>query len=55
MKSRIAEQSERAMLDSVRRLTPEQRLNAFLEHCRLIASLERAGRRQPSRQPPGSK
>jgi hypothetical protein len=30
----------------MRRLTPEERLNAFLEHCQLLMELYNAGREQ---------
>jgi len=33
-----------ALLDTMRRMTPEQRLDAFLEHCQLIMELYDAGR-----------
>jgi hypothetical protein len=46
MKSRIAEQAEQALLESMRRLTREERLNAFLQHCQLMMSLYQVGERQ---------
>jgi hypothetical protein len=54
MKSRVAEQAEQALLETMRRLTPEERLNAFLEHCQLMMSLHRAGERQRPRPHPTS-
>jgi hypothetical protein len=43
MKSRIAEQARQAQVADVRRMTPEQRLMAYLTHCQLMAKLQRAG------------
>jgi len=33
------------LVDATQALTPEQRLEAFLEHCQLVAELYEAGRR----------
>lgn len=44
MESRLARQAEAALLDTMRRMTPEQRLDAFLEHCQLVMELYDAGR-----------
>jgi hypothetical protein len=46
MESRVAQYSERSLLEAMRRLTPEERLNAFLEHCQLVMELYNAGREQ---------
>ena len=43
MKSKLAEKAERALIDATQKLSPEERLNAFLEHCRLITELSEAG------------
>jgi hypothetical protein len=43
MESRLARQAEAALLDTMRRMTPEQRLDAFLEHCQLVMELYDAG------------
>jgi hypothetical protein len=45
MKSKIATASKRDLLVQVRRLTPEQRLEAFLVHSRLVTELYHAGQR----------
>lgn len=45
MDSKIATISKRALLVQVQRLTPEQRLEAFLVHSRLVTELYRAGLR----------
>jgi hypothetical protein len=42
MESKLAQEVERALIESVRQWTAEQRLNAFLAHCRLMAELYRA-------------
>lgn len=43
MHSRVAEQAKRSLQESMRRLTPEERLNAFLEHCQLVMELYKVG------------
>lgn len=43
MNSKLALQQKEAVFRAVRQLTPEQRLNAFLTHCRLVTCLYRAG------------
>jgi hypothetical protein len=48
MKSKIATAGKRALLVQARRLTPEQRLEAFLVHSRLVTELYRAGQRHRS-------
>jgi hypothetical protein len=48
MRSRLAEQSKRSLLAANQRLTPEQRLEAFLVHCRLMMDLLRAVERARS-------
>jgi hypothetical protein len=45
MKSKLAEAADRALVDATQRLSPEQRVNAFLAHCRLITQLYEAGRK----------
>ena len=45
MDSRLANEADRALIETARRLTPEERLNAFLVHCRLLAELYQAGER----------
>ena len=35
MESKLAKQAEKALVEATQRLRPEERLNAFLEHCRL--------------------
>jgi hypothetical protein len=43
MKSRLAQQTEQSLIEAAQRLTPEQRLAAFVTHCRLVDALRRAG------------
>jgi len=43
MESKLGKQVEQAMIEDVRRLTPEQRLDAFAAHCQLMMELYIAG------------
>jgi hypothetical protein len=43
MESKVAKEARLALLADARRLTPEQRLNAFLAHCQLVMELYAAG------------
>jgi len=42
--SKLADKARESLMDSERRLTPAQRLEAFLEHNQLLAALHLAGR-----------
>jgi len=44
LSSKVGEGAREALLETARRLTPEQRLDAHLQHNRLVAELHRAGR-----------
>jgi hypothetical protein len=44
MHSKIAREAKAALLAATQRLTPENRLNAFLKHCRLMMEFRHAGR-----------
>jgi hypothetical protein len=44
MKSRLAEQARQERLEQERRMTPEQRLLAFMHHSQLMTQLYLAGR-----------
>jgi hypothetical protein len=44
MESKLAREARAALAATIQRLTPEQRLNAFLQHCQLMAALRQAGR-----------
>jgi hypothetical protein len=54
MESKLAQEIDLALVLAMRRLTPEQRLDAFLEHCELMMELFQAGQRArlTSRNPP---
>jgi hypothetical protein len=43
MQSKLAQEARRALLADAQLLTPEERLNAFLEHCQLMIALYEAG------------
>jgi len=44
MESKLAQQAREDLIAATRSLTPEQRLEAYLRHCRLVTKLYRAGR-----------
>lgn len=44
MESEVAREAERELIRATQRLTPEQRVNAFLAHCRLVMELHQAGK-----------
>jgi hypothetical protein len=46
MESKLRKQVERAMIEDVRRLTHEQRLEAFAAHSRSMTELYLAGKRR---------
>lgn len=52
MESQIAKEAERSLIEATQRLSPEERLNAYLEHCRLMMELYEAGRGLHSRPSP---
>jgi hypothetical protein len=43
MKSLLADAARRSLSEDAKRMTPEQRLAAFLAHCQLMAQLHSAG------------
>jgi hypothetical protein len=43
MRSKLADAARRSQREALRRVTPEQRLAAFLAHCQLMAQLQLAG------------
>lgn len=45
MDSKLAAEAAQALLAAAERLSPEERLNAFLEHCQLVVPLYEAGER----------
>jgi predicted XRE-type DNA-binding protein len=42
--STLADEARDSLIESTRRLTPEQRLDSFLEHSQLVSELHEAGR-----------
>jgi hypothetical protein len=44
MKSRLAETAKRELLADMRRMSAEERLAAFLEHCQWVARLNQSAR-----------
>ena len=49
MESKLAAQSKRSLLAASQRLTPAQRLDAYLVHCRLMFDLYHAGQQVRAR------
>jgi hypothetical protein len=45
MESKLMKEAELALVEATQRLSPEERLNAFLTHTRLMMELYDAGRR----------
>jgi len=45
MESKLAKEAEKALVEATQKLCPEERLNAFLEHCRLVTQLYEAGQK----------
>jgi hypothetical protein len=45
VESKLAQQLRQELIEATQALTPEQRLEAFLEHSQLMAELYEAGRR----------
>ena len=43
MQSKLAQEARLAVIAATQLLTPEERLNAFLEHCQLMMELHEAG------------
>lgn len=52
MESKVAKDAERSLIEATQRLSPEERLNAHLEHCRLLMELYEAGQRMRSQSLP---
>lgn len=42
-KSKLADQLRKELLESARRMTPEERLAAYAEHSRLVMEIYRSG------------
>jgi hypothetical protein len=43
MKSRLADEARQSLNDYLRRMTPEERLAAYVRHCQLMAQVRVAG------------
>jgi hypothetical protein len=54
MQSKLAKQLQEDLIAAMQRLSPEQRLQAFLAHCRLMSELQEAGRSHRSKPSPQS-
>jgi hypothetical protein len=52
MESKLAKEAERSLIEATQRLSPEERLNAYLEHCRLMMELYEAGQQMRSQSSP---
>jgi hypothetical protein len=51
MQSKLADNARRELIEATQKLTPEQRLDAFLVHSRLIAELRDSASRIPPTDP----
>jgi hypothetical protein len=49
MESKVAKEAERALIEATQRLSAEERLNAFLAHCRLVMEIYEAGQKTQGR------
>jgi hypothetical protein len=45
MEAKLAHAATQAVMTSIQRLSREERVNAFLAHCRLMVALYQAGQR----------
>ena len=45
MDSEVAKEAERALIEATQQMSPEERLEAFLEHSQLVMDLYEAGQR----------
>ena len=43
MKSKLADQARQSLNEGLRRMTPEERLAAYVRHCQLMAQVRLAG------------
>jgi hypothetical protein len=53
MESKVAKEAERALVEATQRLSPEERVRAFLAHSRLVTKLHRAGEKLRTDKPAG--
>lgn len=54
LESKLARQARESLLESERRLTPAERLEAFLEHNQLLGAFHQAGRAAEQRRVHGA-
>jgi hypothetical protein len=54
MKSRLADEARQRLNEDLRRMTPEERLAAYVRHCQLMAQVRLAGQAgtRPAKQRP---
>lgn len=52
MESKVAKQAERALIEATQQMSPEERLEAFLEHSQLVMDLYEAGQQLHTRRQP---
>jgi len=52
MESKLSQMAERALVEATQRLCPEDRVNAFLAHNRLVMELYEEGRKTRPPDPP---
>lgn len=45
MESKVAKEAQRALVEATQRLSPEDRVRAFLSHSRLVMKLHLAGQK----------
>jgi hypothetical protein len=50
MESKVAREAKQAMLEDIKRMSHEQRLEAFITHCQLMIDLVIAGERYRAEQ-----
>jgi hypothetical protein len=49
VKSKLNQEADRRLVDATQQLSPEERSNAFLTHCRLVMELYEIGRELEAR------
>lgn len=56
MKSRLADEARLSLNEDLRRMTPEERLAAYVRHCQLMAQIRLAGQAgtRPAKQRPAA-
>ena len=49
MRSSLNDESRKELIRQARRMTPVQRLQAFVDHCRLVSAFQEAGKSHRAR------